>query len=470
MAKRIEIRLADNPSDTDYFAFLMGVPSEFYSNVTVFVYKTTPTLPYHIQIGTTLSQTITNTLNVLNTWFTPYSWISFEIVTGGIDGFATPADTTFTTIGDPIQGDITLNFITVTVEEFTRDNIILSRSPFNISIAPTELFDRANLNISLYRGERTVDAPLTQTLPFSKSVIQAGQTEISFDIHKQVNDFVKNSIIEFGDGINTSSSYDSVWVDCEISASYFNTVLGTVNKQFLAIDGFGWHTELSNPKLTTNVLSSITEHIFYRGSNYPLYFVSKDLQEITVNGTSIPFTLNEDLNNQLIAYINVGTYASTLNDIEVIFSYDLGDETHNFKVLDVCNYQLYNCFFKNKYGFWQSIPFERRSRNTRMVEESQFKQNISTYGRYSLKNHVTKSYNTESSETIMVNTNFLPENYNILFEELLESEFIYLESNGQYLPVNKETKTWQKKTKLNDKLIQYSMDFKYAFNKINQIN
>ena len=470
MAKRIEIRLADNPSNTDYFTFLMVVPSEFYSSTTSFSYRTTPSASNHIQIGANLAATITNTVTVLNSYFTANSWINFTAVSGGVDGFVSPSDTSFTTIGSPTQGDITLNFVTVTVEAFTRDNIILSRSPFNISIAPTELFDRANLNISIYRGERTVDAPATQTLPFSKSVIQAGQTEINFDIHKQINDYVKNSIIDFGDGINTSSSYDSVWVDCEISAYYFDAILGTVNKQFLAIDGFGWHTELSNPKLTTNVLSSITEHIFYRGSDYPLYFVTKDLQEITVNGTSIPFTLNEDLNNQLIAYINVGAYASTLTDIEVIFSYDLGDETHNLKILDVCNYQLYNCFFKNKYGFWQSIPFERRSRNTRTVEESQFKQNISTYGRYSLKNHVTKSYNTESSETIMVNTNFLPENYNILFEELLESEFIYLESNGQYLPVNKETKTWQKKTKLNDKLIQYSMDFKYAFNKINKIN
>ena len=42
MAKRIEIRLADNPSNTDYFTFLMVVLSEFYSSTTLFSDRNTP--------------------------------------------------------------------------------------------------------------------------------------------------------------------------------------------------------------------------------------------------------------------------------------------------------------------------------------------------------------------------------------------------------------------------------------------
>ena len=67
------------------------------------------------------------------------------------------------------------------------------------------------------------------------------------------------------------------------------------------------------------------------------------------------------------------------------------------------------------------------------------------------------------------NTDNLPEYYNVLFDELMLSEFVYLENNGQYLPVNVNKKSFERKQRQFDKLIQYTMDFEYSFNKINQV-
>ena len=75
----------------------------------------------------------------------------------------------------------------------------------------------------------------------------------------------------------------------------------------------------------------------------------------------------------------------------------------------------------------------------------------------------------EKKEKVTVNTDFIPEEYNALFTELMLSEFIYLEENGAVLPVNLLKNTLEKKTKLNNKLIQYSMDFEYSFNLLNDI-
>ena len=191
---------------------------------------------------------------------------------------------------------------------------------------------------------------------------------------------------------------------------------------------------------------------------------------ITADGDSIAFTLDPTINNQTIAYINLKDYYANLNAFDIVFEYADSTETHSITVKDECRFPLYNCFFKNKYGFWQSIPFNLRSKTTLNVESAEYSPIISTYGQYSLKSHNTKTYLPTSKEVITVNTDFLPEEYNALIDELFESEFVYLETNGEYLPVNLNKNSIDKKTKKFDKLIQYTLDFKYSFNKRNTVN
>jgi hypothetical protein len=469
MAKKVEIRLTDNPSNNDYVAFFPVVPSEFYSSLTTFTYRTTPASGF-ITIGATKLDSITNLFNFATTYYSSYTWISVTQVTNGIDILLNATDVSFTTIGAPIVGDLTLSFIDVSIQPFTRDNIILSRSPFNIDIQPTMYFDLATLNMKVYRGTATTDAPSTTTFPLSKAVIQAGQTRINFEVAKFVNDYCKSNIPTFGTtGVYTSTSYDSVWLDAEINAYYLGTLIGTSNKQYYAIDGFGYHIELYNPKLTKNVLSTNTTHIVYSGSDYPLYFVSKDLVSITIDGNSVSFTLDETINNQLVAYVNIGSYITTQSSFTAVFNYGTTTETHTFIVKEACKYPLYNVFFKNRFGFWQSIPFNLRSKSTINVESSDYMPVVSTYGAYSLQSHNKKSYQPSAKEVITLNTDFIPEYYNNIIKEMMLSEFIYVENNGVYLPVNLNKKSIDVKKKVFDKLIQYTFDFEYSFNLMNSV-
>lgn len=469
MAKLIEIRLIDNPSDNDHVYYFPVVPSQFYSNYTAITFKNTVVIAT-VLIGATKNDTITNMVSFLNSIYSSYSWITVTQVTDGVNIYMDANDVTFTTIPSPIVGDITFTVIDIPTEEFTRDNVILSRSPYNITIVPTSLFDEAFLNLKVYRGTQTTNAPLTDTFTLSKSVIQAGQPKIRFEVSKLINDYVKSNIYDFGSiDVHTSNSYESVWVDAEITAYYLGDIIGSVNRQYLTIDGFGWHTELSNPKLTKNVFTSNTEHIVYRGSDYPVYFFTKDLVSITIDGVSVPFTLDATINNQVIAFVNIGAYINTQNSFTAVFEYDTVTETHTFIVKDECRFPLYNCFFKNKYGFWQSIPFNLRSKHTINIESNKYSPVVSVFGDYSLQSHNTKTYIPTAKEVITCNTDYLPEYYNDLFDEMLLSEFVYLEHNGQYLPVNVNKNSLDKKTKVFDKLIQYTMDFEYSFNKMNAV-
>jgi hypothetical protein len=94
---------------------------------------------------------------------------------------------------------------------------------------------------------------------------------------------------------------------------------------------------------------------------------------------------------------------------------------------------------------------------------------VSVNGAYSLQSHNKKTYQPSAKEVITCNTDFLPEYYNDIIDEMMLSEFVYLENSGVYLPVNLNKKSYDKKTRTFDKLIQYTFDFEYSFNKMNTV-
>jgi len=350
------------------------------------------------------------------------------------------------------------------------DKVILSRSPYFFKATPSVLYDSMRADVYIYRGHKLTDIPLEPNFQASKFVIIAGQPIISIDIHKLVNDFVQNEFTQnVSLGVQTTNQLDSVWIYIDAGIYLENVLLYSINQTLLALDGFGYHQELANPDLNKKVLSTINNHIIYNSSKYPLYFLTKDLLFVNINGVSVPFTLDQNYNNQYIAYVDVIQYAGVDLTFECEFVYS--DETivHYITIKTECRNNLINCIFKNKYGYWQKIPFNKLSKFNLDIDSSDYNPFISDFGSYNLNQHTKRSYLTNGNEKIVVNTDFLPEEYNLLFKELMLSEQIYLEQGATILPVNLNKKSFAYKTKLNDKLIQYSMDFEYSFKTINNI-
>ena len=392
---------------------------------------------------------------------------------------------TFEFVNFPDQTAHTSAWLTYTIEAYTipalivpevlDEQIILSRSPYHFKLTPGITFDEITAEVFIYRGHKVDDKPATSTYNLSKSVVQVGQGAINFDIHKLVNDYVKSNYNGIGvDGAFTTSLLDSVWVYIDAKIYLSGAEQYQANQTVLAVDGFKYHTEVDSLwtiEFQQNILSSITNHIIYNDSDYPLYFITEGLTTITANGINVPFTFSQDYSNQKIGYINVANYIDGSTSFDVVFAYGFGDitYTHSFTVKDECKFPLMNCIFKNKFGFWQTIPFNKLSKKTQDFTNESYNGLISNYGSYALNKHVKQTYNVNGKEKVTVNTDFIPENYNALFTELMLSEFIYLEENGTVLPVNLLKNTFEKKTKLNNKLIQYSMDFEYSFNLLNDI-
>ncbi len=348
-----------------------------------------------------------------------------------------------------------------------KEQIVLSRSPFNFKLTSTVLFDNVAIDMYLYTGDRTAK-PALPTYNFTKKVIQAGQIDISIEIHQMLNDMVKANLTNVT-GVQTTTLNSSVWCYLDATILMGTTELYKINQQLLAVDGFGYHTELFNPVIQTKVLSSVQEHLIYNSLPYNVYFKTDGLTDIIINGTAVVFTFDSTYSNQVIASIDVSDYIGVDEKFTAQFVYETGIETHTFTVKEECKYPVISCIFKNKYGYWQTIFFNKLSKKGLNITNSSYQPIVSSHGEYDLMSHNERTTEIKGSKTITANTDFIPEELNRLFEELYFSEFIYIKEGSQILPVNLNRKTWEEKTKIKDKLIQYAMDFKYSFNLINQV-
>ena len=68
-----------------------------------------------------------------------------------------------------------------------------------------------------------------------------------------------------------------------------------------------------------------------------------------------------------------------------------------------------------------------------------------------------------------MNTGFIKEDATKTIEELFLSENVFIRFDSKTLPIIPRSKSFVHKTSLNDKLINYTVDFEFAFNLINNV-
>jgi len=108
------------------------------------------------------------------------------------------------------------------------------------------------------------------------------------------------------------------------------------------------------------------------------------------------------------------------------------------------------------------------------VTKESYKSNIlNSSNGYSTSNHVYRDFNVVGKESITLSSGFLDEEYNKVFKEMMLSEKVWItnitESGEQVLPINVKTGDITYKTSLNDKLVQYTIQFDKSFDTINNI-
>ena len=152
----------------------------------------------------------------------------------------------------------------------------------------------------------------------------------------------------------------------------------------------------------------------------------------------------------------------------------------NIKRIDCTKYGNGNKItFINKYGAQQDLFFFLKKTRSLARTNEGYKSNTITYpsggATYSVQDAPNKVFNTQGKQSYTFSSGYYPEFANQFFEELLLSEYVWLDPSTintgrtSTIPVKVKTSSMSYKTSVNDRLIEYTIEFEEAFDYINNI-
>jgi hypothetical protein len=121
------------------------------------------------------------------------------------------------------------------------------------------------------------------------------------------------------------------------------------------------------------------------------------------------------------------------------------------------------CSFISKTGGWENVYFMKAKETSTTMENTTY--NLMKSYNYDISEGQKKSFNTNGNDFIKCNTGWVNESMNLILKDLLFSETILLDNK----PVLIKNKAITYKNVLKDKLINYEIEFEYAYDYLNNV-
>lgn len=120
--------------------------------------------------------------------------------------------------------------------------------------------------------------------------------------------------------------------------------------------------------------------------------------------------------------------------------------------------------WKNRFGQWDIFDFDMVSREAFSTTKRTYQPQVGSWDSstlsYNQYDSSIENYVSDSNQTLQVNTDWVSEDYNEIFKQLLVSDEIYwMYSGNNVKPLAIKTSNIQFKTGVVDKLIRYTFDF-----------
>ena len=404
--------------------------------------------------------------------------------------------------------------------DFNQGRKINVRSPYMFEVKDEDniggVIDSAKLDIYVYDLSRFSGRPTIPTYRIVSAAPQGDSTAIYFNLSEYAKDFFQKNLIGVSDSTNTQ------YIDVFPTAVIDGVEVSNTPEFFVGYYGYGYLEDGVNPQNSKPIMMSNDTIYGYGDTEVTIpvdanlatniAFLNNEGDEISseaVNSTSFSTgevvykktggattnSLQQYWNDQLIVnkqYEENPCYLQFFKDYEiqgatkVIVTYNYQDDLGNdlvgtdvvkIKTVEECKYTPVKVKFVNKFGALQNVWFYKNSSISLSTEEKSFRRNNFNYqnagfefqGEYSQSNHQYKNLFKEGKEKISINSGFYPESHNEVFRQLMLSEDVWIEFEGERHPVNISSSDIKFKTSVNDKLISYSLDLDFAYDKIQNI-
>jgi len=321
------------------------------------------------------------------------------------------------------------------------------------------------VEVDLYIWEGLIgNQPTVPQYEINKARIDT-HNNITLEIGELVRDYLE---LSFNDDYASHTRWVKAVVDYYDESDNYYSYSNPEVFTYIATDGYGYFEDGTNPELSRHALISAENIYLPESTAGKLPIFAEGVGKVTIDSVDTQITDNGNT-NQKIQYVDIPSDSSTIQ------IYDTDDTTllKTISVTNLCEpkYTPYKVTFANKYGAFQDLYFFKRTSETTNVTDETFKRNTianatSTYQTYEGQR---QRYNVNSQTSLSMNTGFVKEDMNQTIEELFFSENVWIRYEGKTLPIIPSSKSLQYKTVLNDKLINYTVDFQFAFDRINNV-
>ena len=294
--------------------------------------------------------------------------------------------------------------------------------------------------------------------------VQQGETA-SFDIAEISRDYLN---ITYASGYGAQTVSISTVITKYSGANATGTIVGSaVNSSDVGFEAYGTFLEGVNPTLPF-------------GDSVPAFLLAKDYAN---DKWQIFIPVGE---SGKVAYIydgGQGNLVATSAYTSSNTSLNIGGAALVINRIDCTKYGIgTKVIFINKFGIQQDLWFFLKNAKKINRTSTDYSSNTLVLSgsstSYGLKNASKKIFNTQAKQSQTLSSGYYPEFAVEYFEQLLLSEYVWIErtieTSGStttitQVPVIVKTSNIDIKTSVNDRLIQYSIQFEDAFDYINNI-
>ena len=132
-------------------------------------------------------------------------------------------------------------------------------------------------------------------------------------------------------------------------------------------------------------------------------------------------------------------------------------------------FDIVKVVFMNKFGALQEFHFNKKHTIGFNSTQENYESMLIEANTYSVTRHQKYVYNKQAKETLQLNTGYVDQGQFETIKQLMLSEQVWAKIQSTVYPVNVVTSSLTKKTKVNDKLVNYSLDFEFAYDVVNSV-
>ena len=328
---------------------------------------------------------------------------------------------------------------------------IFIRSPYFIEVDEVA---QTSAKIEVFLWNKGTTEPTTPNYTFTKQVPSPTQTKLSWNISNLAKGFIK-PIAPVSVSVPTEEDVNT-W--CYMKVIRYSDDVELDDETFVCLNGYTQYLDGYNQSTTDAVVPLVNTDTKNYVSNYNKSYINVWLEiddYYWTGDTDFIINVTEDT-----------LYKLPINYYTNALEYYLGDEIFSIQNEQLCEpkYTPITCTFINGFGGWQYLTFFKANSQGIDVKSKDYNL-LSSSIDYNPLQGQKQRFNFQGTQKIKCNTGWVDENYSNLIQDLLLSEVVLLNNE----PAIVKSQSFDIKTHLKDKNINYEIEFEYNYGLINDV-